>query len=136
MRRSTRDVVGVCAGSGADDRRVIPGSDLAAQIADLERRLAELRRQEAEQTNRAFLQTIFLTIGDACFSARDLVEYASIDPRLARALNGWTAKRIGEELRRLLTRDIRGFRLVRVGRYEDGCYWEIRLQEEPCDPSI
>jgi len=125
-----------------------------AQLAELERRvqvLEQLVRHDGHRCrsatmvadDRDLLRAILASIGDGVlFSARELLEHAGLDPVLARALRGVTAKGLGKRLRRLegspsqICDGNTGCVIRAVGRDEHGRIWVLQvvgdLQPDPC----
>ena len=101
--------------------------DLDAQVAELETELAELRHRQREHRDAEWVRSLAVTIGSACFSSGDLMRHARINPELAAALEGMSARQIGKRLAALSGRALGNVRLDRVLRNSAGCMWEIRL---------
>jgi hypothetical protein len=121
------------------------GSDLStanveARVAALEATVAALSKRldlaftptgvipKSCTDDARFLAAIAASVHGHAFSARELVNHATVDRELRAALDGVTsAKRIGKRLHRLAGQDVGGFRLCRVDRDRDGTIWSVQV---------
>lgn len=103
-----------------------------ARIAALEAELAQLRREQRDDDDGAWLRQLAAAVDlECCFSVGDLLEHARIDPALGAALAGLSAKQIGKRLGVLDGRELDGLRLVRIKENNAGWVWMIALPPRP-----
>jgi hypothetical protein len=115
--------------------RIMRDTTLAARISQLERELAALRRQHADEEDRRLVLAIVRSVGGAVFSARDLVAHARVDPALRDALGDMRPRRLGKRLARLTDRPLEGVTVRRVdGRDAHGCMWFVDIHDDRSAP--
>ena len=83
------------------------------------------RLEAALPATRALLDAIDAAAQGRVFSAAELVAHAGVDARLADALRGMSAKRVGKRLRAIAGRVCGGIVLQRVGREAGGTLWAV-----------
>ena len=102
---------------------------LEAEVRTLRNDLARVVRLKPDPvSDAAFLMAVAAAIQGRTFSARELVNHATVDSELRAALRGVTsARRIGKRLHRLADRTVGGLRLIRVDRDRDGTIWCVQV---------
>ncbi|HXG88274.1 MAG TPA: hypothetical protein VNJ02_08070 [Vicinamibacterales bacterium] len=104
---------------------------LRAEVAALTARVAGLEARvgppaDAGDDARFLTAIAESTLRHYTFSARELVNHATVDPELRAALGGVTsAKRVGKRLHRLAGHLVGGYRLCRVDRDLNGTIWIV-----------
>jgi NAD(P)-dependent dehydrogenase (short-subunit alcohol dehydrogenase family) len=117
-------------------------NDLAARVAALEATVTALSKRldltfnpaglfpQSGTDDARFLAAIAASVHGHAFSARELVNHATVDPELRAALDGVTsAKRVGKRLHRLADRNVGGLTLRRVDRDRDGTIWIVQVAD-------
>ena len=99
-------------------------------IAQLEQRVATLEAvNERQLADAEWLTTLTASVRGHTFTISELLEYAAVDMALRHALAGMSPRVIAARLKRLARHPLRGFRLAPIRREEDGCRWELLIQE-------
>jgi hypothetical protein len=118
-------------------RRSATPDPIEARLSALEAAVARLSLHVEQFTGQtrpddaAFLAAIAASVRGHVFSARELVNHATVDRDLRAALAGVTsAKRIGKRLHRLAGQGVGGFRLCRVDRDRDGTIWSVQVVDD------
>jgi hypothetical protein len=115
-------------GLSAEVRLVPPERDrpIADRIADLETALAALKREQVETDDQAFLLTLQRVIPPGVvFRCTDVLDHATLHPDLAAAIGPMDAQQLGIYFAQLARRRPDAFE--RIGRSENGCYWQLRV---------
>jgi hypothetical protein len=108
-----------------------PSGNVAAQLADLHRRVEALeaqlarRRSTRDGEDRRILAALSAAAGTRVFSSREVLRHAQSDDRLAAALREAdisNARELGKALRRLE----QGGAVLRVGADRGGIVWALR----------
>jgi hypothetical protein len=93
----------------------------------------ELRAaRRAEPIAAVLLPVLASVAGSRCFTAREVIAHANVEPSLRDALGVSSARRLGKYFRSIEGRKVNGFQLERIGAERDGLLWIVRVCE--CDP--
>ena len=104
---------------------------LARRIAELERELAALRRQQRAEQDWHFLRVLARIVEDKPFVASDVVDACQLDPALADGIGDIASapRRLGQRLATLATANGagRGLRVERVRQSGHQGIWVLRI---------
>ena len=111
--------------------------DLATRLAAVEAELDRLRdivgrltASRVPNDDATFLGAIAAAVGDHLFSARELLNHATVDTTLRAAIGGASAKQIGRRLRRVAGQRVGPYRVLWVDRDNDGNSWRLQVFPE------
>src|SRR5262245_10671684 len=111
--------------------KVLHGAPTRAdEIRELKRRLVTLEQQARDESDRALLAAIVVSVGGAVFYGCDLIAHARIDGDLRETIGDLRPRQLGKRLARLANRDLDGLTLRRCdGRDERGCMWFVQIHD-------
>lgn len=109
--------------------------DLAATVRRLESEIRALRSEIAagraappSADDTALVAAIGATVGDAIFTAAELLTHADLDAELLAALvaaNATATRQLGKIMQRVSGHDLGGLQIERVARERGGTLWRV-----------
>jgi hypothetical protein len=129
VTRAQRDGVSCSNPPVPDQERLAALEALVYQMRDELREVHHLvatlpaRRQPIDDA--AFLAAIAAAVGDHLFSARELVNHATVDTTLRAAVGIANAKQIGKRLRRMSGQRIGPYQVLWADRDSSGSIWKL-----------